>query len=169
MGWENWKKLDQQPKKDFYKSRKKTQTEQRKKIPARTEKILNQEHKKRLHTKNGKPTRQRTEKDTTKHWNKNRPAPLEIWPRRFLSSAPRAPHPSYEWPHLTTLVEGLWLGWHISPTVPRGITKSAKDKNITQFLSLSLSLFSFFVRFSVLAQVGRFPHNLSPPSISVLC
>ena len=30
----------------------------------------------------------------------------------------------------------------------------------------SLSLFSFYVPFSVLAQVGLFPHNLSPPSVS---
>ena len=33
---------------------------------------------------------------------------------------------------------------------------------------LSLSFFSFYVPFSVLAQVGRFFHNLSPPPISVL-
>ena len=37
-----------------------------------------------------------------------------------------------------------------------------------QFITLSLSLFSFYVPFSVLAQVGRFPHNLSFPFVSVL-
>ena len=42
------------------------------------------------------------------------------------------------------------------------------DVNLTFYFLSDLSLFSFCVPFSMLAQVGRFPNNLSPPSVSVL-
>ena len=46
------------------------------------------------------------------------------------------------------------------------IKRTLKELNLGLKVQVTLSLFSFYVPFSVLAQVGRFPHNLSFPSFS---
>ena len=62
-----------------------------------------------------------------------------------------------------TRVRGRSRRWLVHDTEGRRPTVTS-----IAVVETSLSLSSFYIPFSVLAQVGHFPHDLSPSSVSVL-